>query len=173
MKTFLTILLFSCSSSLMLAQNIIIDNDKASITFDVGKEVSLGTVDGLRTTINLNLNDPSNSTIKASVDALSIKTGDNLRDEHITEGNDYFDGHKYADIFFESSRIIKTETGYVAYGALTIKDITLDVMMPFIKIDNKLVGRMKFHLGNFGIHTDKPENTSAINTVVRIEVPII
>lgn len=170
MKSFFTALFFV--PLLIQAQNLQVLSDQAKITFDVGDEVELGTVSGLTTNIKLNLNDLDNSSIEASVDPKTIKTHDAGRDEHVTTGDDYLDGNVFPKITFKSNKIIKTESGYMAYGDLTIKDVTKSVNMPFVNQNNQLIGRMKFHLGNFGLHGTPPEDESAVNCVVRIEVPV-
>lgn len=154
------------------AQNIQVIAEEAKITFDVGDEVELGTADGLQTNIKLNFNDLTNSSLEASIDPKTIKTHDEGRDEHVTLGEDYLDAKAYPKITYKSNKIVKTKSGYMAYGELTIKDVTKSVNMPFVNQNNKLIGRMKIHLGNFGLHSAAPEDESAVNCIIRIEVPV-
>jgi polyisoprenoid-binding protein YceI len=46
-------------------------------------------------------------------------------------GPDFFDTARFPEAVFESNRIEKTGTGYVAHGRLTIRDITREIDLPF------------------------------------------
>ena len=70
------------------------------------------------------------STMNIEIDANSIYTGNKKRDAHLVD-EDFFDTAKYPTITFVSSSIVKTETGYVAKGNLTIKDVTKEIELPF------------------------------------------
>lgn len=77
--------------------------------------------------------DPENladSKIKGVVKVASITTENERRDNHL-RSPDFFDAENYPDIVFESTKISKTDDGYVAVGNLTIRDVTKEVEIPF------------------------------------------
>jgi len=157
----------------VLSQTVKLDGASTTVKFDI-EDVEEGTVSGIKIDADLNLDDPSKSWIKATADASTLNTGSSERDKHIThdaEGG-YIDVTATPTFKFETSKIVKTESGWMAYGKLTIGGVTQDVTMPFIKDGKKLVGRIKIHTGNFGIHADKPSDPSAINCIIRIETTI-
>jgi len=70
------------------------------------------------------------SSIRAVILPAGIDTGVADRDEHL-RSPDFFDVAKFPEAVFESSRIEKTATGFLARGKLTIRGITRDVDLPF------------------------------------------
>ncbi|NOG93370.1 MAG: YceI family protein [Armatimonadetes bacterium] len=80
--------------------------------------------------IVVNANDITRSSVSFSIEADSIDTAVAPRDQHLRSA-DFFEVAKYPQIRFESARIRKTESGYVADGKLTMKAVTKDVSIPF------------------------------------------
>ncbi|MBF0480502.1 MAG: YceI family protein [Desulfovibrionaceae bacterium] len=84
--------------------------------------------------------DPDNlkdSLIALTVDAASIDTGVDKRDEHL-RSPEFFDAAKYPAIVFTSESIArKDETTFVAKGKLTIKDVAREVELPFTYYGSK------------------------------------
>ena len=158
--------------ALSFAQKVSLNTDEAVITFDLGTDVENGTISGLNAEVDLDLQDPSSGSIKASVDVESLNTDTPQRDEHLFEAGEHFDGANFPNITFESDRIVKTASGYMAYGKLTIKSTTQEVEMPFIHADNMLIGRIKLHTGNYGVYGDAPEDPWEVNCIARIQVPL-
>lgn len=153
-------------------QKVNLATDKAEITFDLSDEVENGTVSGLTTKVSLDLDNVTGASIEASVEVKSIDTNEPSREEHVRFGDDYFDGNNHPLITYTSNKVVKTESGYMAYGKLTMKGITVDQNVPFAIVDNTLIARMKLHTGNFDIHEDAPETSDEFNAVVRIKVPL-
>ncbi|MEL7485883.1 MAG: YceI family protein [Pseudomonadota bacterium] len=78
--------------------------------------------------------DPDNleqSTIVVTVDMKSARTGDRQRDSALP-GKDWFLAKEHPTAQFTSSSITKTGDGaYEAAGALTIRDTSKDIVLPF------------------------------------------
>ena len=78
--------------------------------------------------------DPENlqeSKASFSIDVTSVNTQESKRDKHL-QSPDFFDAGKYPAIKFASTRFEKKNgNSYVAYGKLTIKDVTKDIELPF------------------------------------------
>lgn len=78
--------------------------------------------------------DPNNleaSRVNVEIMVNSIDTDNQKRDGHL-RSDDFFDAEMYPKITFQSDEIVKTgDNRFVARGALTIKDITENVELPF------------------------------------------
>jgi len=75
--------------------------------------------------------DPANSKIDVTIEAKSIDTGNEERDQHL-RSNDFFDMAKYPEIKFVSTaaRQIDPDT-FELTGDLTMKGVTKPVTIPF------------------------------------------
>lgn len=100
----------------------------------LGSQVK-GTLSGLNGTIHF---DPSNlggSKMEVTLDAKTINTGVDMRDEHLRD-EDFFNTSKYPLIQFSSNRIVRANrknTWYV-YGILTMKGVQKAVEFPFTAV---------------------------------------
>ncbi len=78
--------------------------------------------------------DPDNlsqSKVIFTVEVASVSTQDAKRDKHLQSG-DFFDAKQFPQMKFASSHFEKKgENDYVAYGKLTIKDVTKEIALPF------------------------------------------
>jgi polyisoprenoid-binding protein YceI len=73
---------------------------------------------------------PESSTVNVTIDASSIDTHVQQRDDHL-RSPDFFDVEKWPDIRFESTQIEEVEeNAYMVSGNLTIRDITKFVTIP-------------------------------------------
>jgi polyisoprenoid-binding protein YceI len=66
------------------------------------------------------------SAVTASVDMVSVSTGDDGRDAHL-RNNDFFDIEKFPTMTFTSTSVRADGKDYVLVGDLTIKDVTKQV----------------------------------------------
>jgi polyisoprenoid-binding protein YceI len=80
---------------------------------------------------------PSKSSVDVHIRAASIDTRNHDRDEHLRSSS-FFDAATFAEITFASTRIEKTEDGYIAHGQLTIRGVSKEVALPF-----KITGTVK------------------------------
>jgi len=85
----------------------------------------------------LDLENPSATKIEASIDAASINTHEEKRDEHL-RSPDFLDAAKHPTINFVSKQIEKTKDGYRLGGDLTIRGTTKPVVL-----DVEVTGRGK------------------------------
>jgi len=110
---------------------------KSSITFQIknlGVNTS-GSFSGFKGDIRFDPAHPENSSIEASVDANTINTDNDSRDEHL-RNEDYFDVTKYPKITIRSiSFKHKSGNNYTGTFDLTIKDKTNKIELPFIYTD--------------------------------------
>lgn len=118
---------------LVLCINIYGQPFKADIKFyiqNLGATVE-GTLEGFDSEINFDAEDPGSSSIKASVDVSTIKTGINMRDNHL-QSKKFFNTEEYPEITMVANKIVKKEEGnFLGYFDLTIKGTTKVVEVPF------------------------------------------
>jgi polyisoprenoid-binding protein YceI len=70
--------------------------------------------------------DPFQSSVRATVDAASVSSGDPKRDEHLRSA-DFFDVEQYPEIEFVSKRVEPRDGGFVLTGDLTVHGVTREV----------------------------------------------
>lgn len=81
---------------------------------------------------------PENSSIEVDIDAASINTKEQQRDDHL-RSPDFLDAAKYPTIVFRSKRVQKVaDDHYKVTGDFTIRDVTRSV-----ELDVEHVGRSK------------------------------
>jgi polyisoprenoid-binding protein YceI len=91
--------------------------------------------------------DPLQSSVTATIQAASIHTNQNDRDNHLRSG-DFLDVEKYPTLEFRSTRV-KSHDGneFVLVGDLTIKDVTREVEL---EVEFEGVGRSPYGFDIFG-----------------------
>jgi polyisoprenoid-binding protein YceI len=87
-----------------------------------------GRFTGVQGTIVDHEDDPSQSSVQATIDASSISTGDAQRDAHV-ESPDFLDVEQYPTITFDSTRIEGSRDHFKVHGDLTIHGVTRPVVM--------------------------------------------
>ncbi len=85
------------------------------------------TVEG---TIQYEPDQPDKSSVRVRIDAASIDTRNDKRDEHLRSG-DFLDVQSHPDITFASTRVERSGDRWLAHGDLTIRGVTKPVTIPF------------------------------------------
>ncbi|MEP7318030.1 MAG: YceI family protein, partial [Panacibacter sp.] len=117
-----------------LAQNLVPVDDASAVKFSIknfGISTS-GDFKGLKGKIVFDALNTAASTFNVTVDASTIDTDINARDNHIKK-EDYFDVSKYPVISFASTKITASASSgsFLITGNITIKGITKEVSFPF------------------------------------------
>ncbi len=133
MKKIVSLLTIAMAGNLAIAQYKPVDNG-SSIQFTI-KNFGIGTggsFSGLQGDIKFDINDLAGANFNVSIDANSINTGNEMRDNHLRQET-YFDVKNYPRISFVSTKITNsTKAGVLfIFGKLTIKNQTKDVSFPF------------------------------------------
>lgn len=91
-----------------------------------------GTFEGLQGTINFDPNSPTTASFEVNVDASTVDTDIEARDNHLRR-SEYFDVKTYPKIIFKSTRVTKTnKEGYLyMFGTITIKGVAKELKFPF------------------------------------------
>jgi polyisoprenoid-binding protein YceI len=101
-----------------------------------------GRFQSVRGTIILDEADPSRSSVEVEIDAASLVTGVEYRDNHLRSA-DFLEAEKYPLITFKSTHIEPTGDNHAKIvGALTIHGVTREVVL-----DSELTGRGKNPMG--------------------------
>ena len=74
--------------------------------------------------------DITQSSVSVTLKAASIDTGVEQRDADLRSAN-FFDGARFPEVTFKSTRIEKRGEGYVALGTLTMHGVAKEVALPF------------------------------------------
>ena len=147
---------------------------EAKINFVLPSEPHKLSFSGLDATINFNKGSLTTSEIIARIDVKSLTTEDEGLTKHLLTA-DFLDAEKFPAIKFISSRINKTDTGFVAYGALTMKDSAHVVMLPFTFTEKGKEGLFKgwfeIYSGDYGVM--KKSKTGKDKIRVTLEIPVI
>ncbi|UCD93720.1 MAG: polyisoprenoid-binding protein [Candidatus Zixiibacteriota bacterium] len=71
-------------------------------------------------------NDMTKSSVQVAIKVAGIDTDNQKRDDHLRSA-DFFDVEKYPEMTFTSTKIEKTEDGYVMHGNLTMHGTTKEI----------------------------------------------
>ena len=106
--------------------------------------------------------DPSRWTLEASIEAASVDTGIDERDEDL-RGPDFFDTENHPRILFESDEIERRGDEFIARGTLTIRGAAREIELPFrvTAVDWEeeapllgLAAELSLNRTDFGVGTD-------------------
>lgn len=127
------VFLFIAAGSLFAADTYNPDPDHTSVTF-CAKHMVLSTVCGkfkeFEANILLDEQDITKSSFTGTIKTASLTTDVEKRDNHL-KSEAFFDVQKFPEITFSSSKIEKSQDGYVAVGKLTIKGVSKEIRLPF------------------------------------------
>lgn len=127
-------ILFLCLSDLGSAQDYTPVDKRSNIKFSI-KNFAVnvnGSFQGLAGMIHFNEQDLSGSFCNVRVDAKTVNTGINARDNHLRK-SDYLDVQQFPVISFVSDKITESDKQgqYQMTGKLTIKGHSREISIPF------------------------------------------
>lgn len=181
----LVALLFSFTTSNLLAPNWNIDTKHSKISFEVNHFFTPveGFFNDYKGELNFDEADLDGSSVSFTVQVASVKTDSDKRDGHL-QSSDFFDVAKYPEMKFASTSISKTDDGYVAKGKLTIRDVTKSVEVPFTVLGRgdhpmkkgveiiALKGAFKIDRNEYGVGSGSWAATAVVGEEVTIKVVI-
>jgi polyisoprenoid-binding protein YceI len=129
--------------------------------------------------------DPANlkgSSVKFTIPVSSVNTGNTKRDNHL-QSADFFDAKAFPNMTFVSSRFEKKSAKeYLAFGKLTIRNVTKDIVLPF-KITGEmehpmmkgtvilgLASTFKINRNDYGVGSGDWATTMVVGSAVDIQV---
>lgn len=125
-----------------------------------------GTFTDVNGVINLDADDISASNVEVTLNAASINTNNEQRDEHL-RSVDFFNVDEFPEITFRSSTIDEVEEdNFMVVGDLTIRDVTKQVAIPIalLGIQRDPMGNLRagfeatrrLNRRDFGLHWNMP-----------------
>ncbi len=79
--------------------------------------------------IKIDGSDVTTLSIEATIQAASIDTNNDSRDDHL-RSEDFFEVETWPEITFHSREVVSHNDGYALVGDMTIKDVTKEVKLP-------------------------------------------
>lgn len=111
-----------------------VDKSHSSINFEVRHFFAKvpGAFEDYSAEVNFSPENLDESSIDVTIQVASINTKNERRDGHLKSA-DFFNASEYPAITFTSDRIESADgkNNFVAYGTLTIKDVSKDFELPF------------------------------------------
>jgi len=117
-----------------------VDKAHTSVNFSVNHFFSAvtGRFSGFESAINFDPSNLAGSSVHFTIPVKTINTDDSKRDNHLQSG-DFFDANAYPNMVFVSNRLEKkSDKEFLAYGKLTIRNVSKDIVLPF-----KITGEME------------------------------
>lgn len=112
-----------------------------------------GTFTGMQGDFHLDTSDLKNANFNICVDASSINTKNQKRDDHLRSA-DFLDTKTHKNICFVSSAVTKTENGFKTIGNMTIHGVTQFVEIPFTFTNNTFIGDLVINRFDYNIGED-------------------
>lgn len=148
----------------------------SSITFKI-KNAGIGvdgSFKGFQGTVDFNPDDLASSKFDVSVDAKTVDTDNNARDNHLRE-EEYFGVEKYPKISMKSTKIEKVSEGkYKATFDLTLKGKTKSVSFPFsynkTSTGYKLNGSFEIDRRDYGVGGSSWILSDDVKVFINLEV---
>lgn len=109
-----------------------VDRTHSEVGFQIRHLISKvrGDFNAFQGTIQMDPDDPSKSSVAFTIDAASIDTANDNRDQHL-RSEDFFHVEQYPQITFESSKVEKTgENTYDVTGTLTMRGVSKQITLP-------------------------------------------
>ena len=123
------------------ASSFKVDTNHSTVGFNVSMLGGLSKVTGKFSKFTVELDydekDVTKSSVMATIDAKSIDTGIDARDNHLRTA-DFFDVEKYPEITFKSKKVEKKGNNLSVMGDFTMHGVTKEITIPF-----KVVGKQK------------------------------
>ena len=116
----------------LFAAKFKVDHPHTNVGFSVKHMViakTTGTFTDFDATLELDPNDMSSFTVTATIQAASIDTNNDQRDNHLRSA-DFLDAASHPTITFASSNLSMMDGKHVLHGDLTIRGVTQAIAMP-------------------------------------------
>ena len=168
-KNRIIILMFVFIASIVNGQSI--DTQKSKISFEIGN-MKLNTVEGtflgMSGKIIFNPSDISTAHFEVCVEAASVNTGNEKRDDHLRK-EDFFDVEQFPTICIRANSIVENGEGFLLTGELTMHGVTKNIEIPFTFISNTFRGALEVSRFDYSIG----EDTSKFMVSENVEISII
>ena len=173
LKIILLTVIFFTSSNYITAQTI--KSNQSEVKFEihtVGIFNVKGTFSGMEGNFNFSETNLDNSNFDICIDAQSVDTDNDKRDEHLRSA-DFFDVETHPNICYKSSSVSKTNDGYQTTGNMTIHGVTKTVTIPFTFKNNTFEGELEINRFDYNIGEDygtfRAGETAEVTIICKVE----
>jgi polyisoprenoid-binding protein YceI len=173
-KKFMLLALIPILGNAAIGQYKPVDNE-SSVHFKI-KNFGIntgGSFAGLEGAIMFDINHPEGASFDVSIDANTVNTDNNMRDNHL-RADTYFDVKNYPRIHFVSTKVTGSNKPGVLFifGKLTIKNQTKDISFPFTATASNdgyiFKGVFNINRKDFGVG-----GTSVISDNLEVELSVV
>jgi polyisoprenoid-binding protein YceI len=161
-----------------------VDKSHSEVSFRVRHMMSRvsGSFGDFGGTIDLDAAAPERSSVEFRIQAASIDTNNDRRDDHL-RGEDFFHVEQHPEIVFKSTRVVpKGETTFEVHGDLTMRGVTKPIVLPVTFLGTMTDGRGQTKAGwetavtlsrkDFGIVWNRALDTGGLVLGDEVEVTI-
>jgi polyisoprenoid-binding protein YceI len=147
-----------------------IDTQNSVVNFKVngmfGVEVE-GTFSGMQGTIEFDENNLTNSSFDVTINAASVFTDNNKRDQHL-KNEDFFEVETYANIRFKSKSITKTSNGFNTKGTITMHGVSQPASIDFSYENKTFTGQLE--VNRFDYKVGESVKTNKVAELTKVEI---
>jgi polyisoprenoid-binding protein YceI len=129
-----------------VADDYKIDDSHTSVIFGIshmGLSYTYGRFNKVSGTYTLDAADPTKSAFKMVIDANSVDTNNQGRDNHL-RGPDFFNAGEFPLITFESTKVVARQDGEKTIldvtGNMTMHGVTKEITLALVKLGEKAMG---------------------------------
>lgn len=126
-----------------------------------------GTFTGMKGEIRFDESDLANSSFRVSIDAATVNTLNEKRDDHL-RNEDFFHVEEYPVISFVSNSIKNTSEGFITGGILSMHGVNMEVEMPFTFTNNTFRGTLE--LNRFDYKIGEGSSTTSVGEIASLEI---
>jgi polyisoprenoid-binding protein YceI len=130
-----------------VADDYKIDDSHTSVIFGIshmGLSYTYGRFNKVSGTYTLDAADPAKSAFKVVIDANSVDTNNQGRDNHL-RGPDFFNAGEFPLITFESTKVVARQDGEKTIldvtGNMTMHGVTKEITLALVKLGEKNMGQ--------------------------------
>lgn len=158
------------SSGVSLSGKTINKEETTTVSFEIrSMKVNKvrGSFSGIEGTIHFNPSDPGSSDFNVCIDATTVNTDNEKRDNHLRK-EDFFHVEAYPTICFKSEEVKELENGFVAKGSLTMTGVSRDVEIPFSFENGVLTGTLTVNRYDYNLAKDVGEFKVSAEVIIHI-----
>lgn len=168
-KLIIALLLFVTSAT--YAQEI--DKKASIVNFEVSNmkvRTVAGSFTGMEGEISFNADNLSESFFKVCIDAASVNTANEKRDDHL-RNEDFFHVDVFPQICFVSNNIVKTPEGYTTKGKLKMHGVEREESIDFTFDGKNFIGTMEVSRLDYKVGEDT--NTGMVGEMIKLQLVCI
>jgi len=165
MKKILFLFLTVCVQ-VIIAQNIVVNEDKATVNFLFLDDDVDGTLSDFKFTGTLDFDSLETSTLSGTVVTETIDTDNWLRNRHLR--NKYFKSDDFPLLKFKSDSITAEADVFIVKGMLTIKGISKAANFRFTKTSNLLTGKASINASDFDINIHDEATRNKVTIIISL-----